>query len=70
MPSLSSQYGPSDLEIRDLVAQTGLSRSKIYRLIRAGIFPPPVRKLCGRNWWGSCEIRVWRDGHWKGRAAR
>lgn len=33
---------PKLLRLRDVLAQTGLSRSSLYRLMQAGRFPRPI----------------------------
>ena len=38
---------------------TGLSRASIYRLIRSGRFPPPVRVSDAAVRWKESEVTVW-----------
>lgn len=45
----------------DVVEATGLSRSTLWRLERAGNFPKRRRLSPGRVAWRSEEIDAWRD---------
>lgn len=50
---------PSLERIASVCARTGLSRSSLYRLIRAGEFPAPV-PLAGRTRaWSSVSVDDW-----------
>ena len=49
------------LRLRDVENATGLSRSTIYRHMKAGKFPKP-RRTCGRTVrWLSKDIEAWLD---------
>ncbi|QIL20203.1 AlpA family phage regulatory protein [Thermomonas sp. HDW16] len=53
---------PTILRMNDLTAQLGLARSTIYKMVRSGDFPPPV-KLTGRaSGWHSHEIEAFVQG--------
>lgn len=39
---------------------TGLTRSTIYRHIRAGSFPKPL-KIAGRTLWSALDLDQWMD---------
>ncbi len=48
--------------IDSVCARTGLSRSSLYRLIRAGEFPASL-SLAGRSrCWSSAAVDVWIQG--------
>ena len=47
------------LTCKDVVAQTKLSRSTIYRLVRDGSFPKPVRVGPRGKRWRESDIRAW-----------
>lgn len=47
------------LRRRDVLARTGISKTKLYQLIAAGEFPPPVRLTTARVGWPSNEIDTW-----------
>ncbi|MDG2272480.1 MAG: AlpA family transcriptional regulator [Halioglobus sp.] len=42
-------------------SRTGLSRSSIYRMIREGKFPPPVRLGKRSVGWDSVAVQAWID---------
>lgn len=47
------------LRLKDVISQTGLARSTIYKYIHADSFPKPV-PLGGRSvGWVESEIQVW-----------
>jgi prophage regulatory protein len=46
---------------RDLPDLTGLSRTTIWRLERAGLFPQRIRLSAGAVGYRISEIRVWAD---------
>lgn len=47
------------LRLKDVIGQTGLARSTIYKYIDAGSFPKPV-SLGGRSvGWVESEILAW-----------
>ena len=47
------------LRIRHVVAKVGLSKSKIYLLIKAGEFPKPVRLAATAVGWKSTDLDKW-----------
>lgn len=47
------------LRLPMVAAQTGLSRSEIYRRLAAGAFPRPVRLGARACAWVSGEIAAW-----------
>lgn len=49
------------LRLRDVCSATGLSRSAIYRLVRDGRFPQPVRLTSQVSAFSSKEIQGWID---------
>ncbi|GLK90017.1 helix-turn-helix transcriptional regulator [Pseudomonas turukhanskensis] len=50
---------PTLLRLPGVCAQVGLSKSQIYRLIRAGDFPPPVRLGANSVAWPADQIGMW-----------
>jgi prophage regulatory protein len=49
------------LRMRAVCQSTGLSRSQLYRRLRAGEFPQPVRLSKQAIAWASNEIQDWID---------
>lgn len=51
---------PKLMRLRDVLAQTGLSRSSLYRLVDRGIFPRPV-KIAGTRLvaWSAAAVSDW-----------
>jgi prophage regulatory protein len=47
------------LRVREVSARTRLSRTSIYRLVRAGNFPPPVATGVRLIAWRSSDIDDW-----------
>lgn len=47
------------LDLRSVVLRTGLSKSTLYRLIKQGSFPPPLRLAARAVRWRSEEIDEW-----------
>jgi prophage regulatory protein len=47
------------IDIDEVVRASSLSRSSIYRGIKAGTFPPAVRVSTGRVAWRASEIAAW-----------
>lgn len=47
------------LRLPAVCAQIGLSKSQIYRLIRAGEFPPPVRLGTNSVAWPADQVGSW-----------
>lgn len=52
---------PNILRLPDLIAQTGLSRSTIYRYIADGIFPRPVSLGPRAVGWLETDVAEWID---------
>ena len=52
---------PADrlLTRREVEARAGLSRSSLYRLMRQGMFPEPIRVGVRAVRWPSSEIDAW-----------
>jgi prophage regulatory protein len=48
------------LRMRDVLAQTGLSRSTVWRKIRAGKFPPPIELSENAIGWSADVIAEWK----------
>ena len=51
------------LTIRGVVGATGLSKSRIYQLVRLGEFPRP-RTVEGRSMWLSSMVALWIAERW------
>ena len=49
------------VRLRQLTAIVGLSRSTIYRLVKAGNFPKPIRIGINSLAWRMDEIHEWID---------
>lgn len=49
----------SILRLTDVKARSGLGRSTIYRRIREGTFPPPVRLGARAVGWVESEVEDW-----------
>lgn len=47
------------LRISDVVAETGLSRTTIWRLSRKGGFPPAIKLTPTAIGWHADEVRAW-----------
>jgi prophage regulatory protein len=47
------------LKARTVQAQTGLSRSKLYAMVKAGKFPAPIRLSARCVRWTSESVRGW-----------
>ena len=47
------------LRRREVEELTGLSRASIYRLMRGGRFPPPVKVSATAVRWQESEISTW-----------
>ena len=47
------------LACKDITAETGLSRSTIYRLVRDGSFPKPIPIGPRGMRWLESDIRAW-----------
>jgi prophage regulatory protein len=49
------------LRINDVTKVTQRSKSQIYRDIRAGIFPPPVKIGARSSAWRAEAVQLWLD---------
>ena len=58
MPSPNSDQ-PQLLNITKVIEATSLSRSSIYRDVKAGTFPAPVRLKRRRVAWRAADIAAW-----------
>lgn len=47
------------LRLPQVKAQTGLSRSELYRRIAMGVFPAPIKIGVRASAWSSAEIDRW-----------
>ncbi|MGA0601775.1 helix-turn-helix transcriptional regulator [Caulobacter sp. KR2-114] len=59
------QLNPSDdryLSTSAIVAKTSLSRITIWRLVKAGDFPPPIKLSSGRVAYSEAEVNAWLSG--------
>ncbi|WP_153160910.1 AlpA family transcriptional regulator [Zoogloea sp. 1C4] len=52
-------HTPALLSRRSVEAITSISRASIYRLMKAGEFPTPVRVSANRVAWREADIRLW-----------
>jgi prophage regulatory protein len=50
---------PKILRIHDVCVHTGLSRTAMYRLIRHGRFPKPIRLTTRTSGWVADEVSAW-----------
>lgn len=62
VPILSESNARSQLvRLPTVCAQTGLSRSNIYRRIAQGTFPPPIKIGPYTSVWNADEVARWVD---------
>ena len=54
------------LRRRSVERLTGLSKSTLYRQIREGSFPPPLRLTRKAVRWRSAEVNEWLSGRPRG----
>jgi len=54
------------LNIRDVGFLISCKRSSIYRWIRDGVFPPPIKRGKSSSVWGSDEVAEWMDATRRG----
>ncbi len=47
------------VDVSTLLSTVPVSRVTIWRWIKAGQFPKPVRVINGRNYWAEDDIRQW-----------
>ena len=49
------------LRLPEVEAITGLSKNTIFRLVKAGLFPPPIRIGPRAVAWRWLDIKAWLD---------
>lgn len=49
------------LRLPEVIKITGLSRSTIYLMIKAGSFPPPIKLSARASGWLAHEIELWKE---------
>lgn len=47
------------LRLRGVLERTGLSRSTLYRNVRSGTFPKPLRISTRCTGWRECDVEMW-----------
>lgn len=47
------------LSLKAVLALTSLSRSSIWRMYRAGLFPRPIQLSPNRIGWSEAAVRAW-----------
>ncbi|MFD2233164.1 helix-turn-helix transcriptional regulator [Phaeospirillum tilakii] len=47
------------IRIKDVVSQTGLGRSTVYKLIGEGLFPSPLHPVGRASAWPESEVQRW-----------
>lgn len=47
------------IRIKDVMGKVGLSRSQVYRLIQAGLFPSPLKIGRRVSVWSDSSIEGW-----------
>lgn len=55
LQALNNKY----LMLRDVVGLTTLSKTQLYRMVKAGKFPKPVPISEGRKAWLVREVQMW-----------
>lgn len=53
--------GPSLIRLPETLNRTGLSRARLYALIKEGKFPVPLRLGARAVGWRSDEVAAWID---------
>ena len=56
---MATQSANSVLRLNEVQARTGLSRTTIYRKMREGSFPEPLKIGARAVGWPESEIEVW-----------
>ena len=51
--------GPRMLRVAEVVSRTGLSRTSLWRRLRAGDFPRPIQLGPNSVGWRDSEIEAW-----------
>ena len=57
----SMPTGKRFLRLRQVIEATGLSRTTIYRKIREGSFPPPIKLGDRAVGWKDSDVSAWMD---------
>jgi prophage regulatory protein len=52
------------LNVHGVVVVVGLSKSRIYAMVRLGQFPRP-RRIEGRSMWRQSEVELWIGERWE-----
>jgi prophage regulatory protein len=47
------------IRIKDVVGKVGISRSQVYRLIQAGLFPSPLKIGPKVSVWSEAHVEGW-----------
>lgn len=58
------------LDVNGVCRKVRVSRSTLYKLIGAGLFPPPIRLPNGAPRWREDDVDGWIDGLGPDRAPR
>lgn len=58
-PLTESQAAPRLLSIEDVKKRTSLCRASIYRMVKAGTFPPALPINGRRMGWVEQEVNAW-----------
>jgi prophage regulatory protein len=59
---MPSESADTYVRLPDVKSRTGLSRTTIYRMVRAGDFPAPKRLGVRAVGWLSSDLARWREG--------
>ena len=49
------------LRVKDVERELGISRTTIWRLVKAGTFPPPLRITPKAIAWRRLDIEAWQE---------
>lgn len=49
------------LRVKDVERELGISRTTIWRLVKAGVFPPPLRITSKAIAWRRSDIEAWQE---------
>ncbi len=49
------------LRVKDVEQELGISRTTIWRLVKAGVFPPPLRITSKAIAWRRSDIEAWQE---------
>ena len=50
------------VRLPDVKSRTGLSRTTIYRMVKAGAFPAPHKLGAHASGWKASDLARWHDG--------